>query len=65
MSNKYISDVIGDIDDIVRQYGYKILIAAGVGSGKTYWVKNVLSKQGRVLFITSRRAKVDEDVRDS
>ena len=65
MSNKYISNVIGDIDDIVRQYGNKILIAAGVGSGKTYWVKKVLSKQGRVLFITSRRAKVDEDVRDS
>lgn len=65
MSNKYISSVIGDIDDIVRQYGNKILIAAGVGSGKTYWVKNILSKQGRVLFITSRRAKVDEDVRDS
>ena len=63
--SKYISDVIGDIDEIIRQHGNKILIAAGVGAGKTYWVKNVLSKQGKVLFITSRRAKVDEDVRDS
>lgn len=65
MSDRYLSSVIGDINEVVRQHGNKILIAAGVGSGKTYWVKNVLSKQGRVLFITSRRAKVDEDVRDS
>lgn len=63
--SKYISDVIGDIDEIIRQHGNKILIAAGVGAGKTYWVKRVLAKQGSVLFITSRRAKVDEDENDS
>ena len=65
MGDIYLNSVIGDINQIVRQHGNKILIAAGVGAGKTYWVKKVLAKQGSVLFVTSRRAKVDEDENDS
>lgn len=38
---------------------------AGVGSGKSTWVKDVLTQKGNVLFITSRRAKVDEDIAHS
>ena len=68
MGDIYLSDAIdrmGGIDRIVRNHGNKILIAAGVGAGKTHWVKYVLAKQGGVLFITSRRLKVDEDENDS
>ncbi|MEI7884696.1 MAG: hypothetical protein WCI30_05030 [Clostridia bacterium] len=37
-----------------------ICITSGVGSGKNHWVENELVKYGKVLLITSRRAKVDE-----
>ena len=60
MSDRYISDVIGDINKIVRLHGKQILIAAGVGAGKTHWVNNVLAEQGKVLFITSRKASLME-----
>lgn len=65
MSDKYLRDVIGDIDKLVEEHGKKIIIVSGVGSGKTTWVKEILAKRGRVLFITSRRAKADEDLADS
>lgn len=61
---KYISDVF-DIDKTIQKYGKKIMLIAGVGSGKSTWVKEVLTKKGHVLFITSRRAKVDEDIENS
>lgn len=61
---KYVSDVF-DIDEQVEKYGNKIMLIAGVGSGKSTWVKDILSKKGSVLFVTSRRAKVDEDIRNS
>ena len=35
-------------------------MVSGVGSGKNYWVENVLMEEMRVLLITSRKAKVDE-----
>ena len=53
LSERYLSDVIGDIDKLVEEHGKKIIIVSGVGSGKTTWVKETLAKQGRVLFITS------------
>lgn len=65
MSDKYLSDVIGNIDRLVEEHGRKIIIVSGVGSGKTTWVKEILAKRGKVLFITSRRAKADEDLADS
>lgn len=65
MSDRYLSDVIGDIDRLVEEHGKKIVIVSGVGSGKTTWVKETLARNGRVLFITSRRAKADEDLADS
>ena len=61
---KYISDVL-DIDKLIEEYGNKIMLIAGVGSGKSTWVKDVLTQKGHVLFITSRRAKVDEDIAHS
>ena len=61
---KYISDVL-DIDKLIEKYGNKIMLIAGVGSGKSTWVKDVLTQKGNVLFITSRRAKVDEDIAHS
>ena len=61
---KYVSDVF-DIDEQIKKYGNKIMLIAGVGSGKSTWVKDVLAKKGPVLFVTSRRAKVDEDTANS
>lgn len=63
-SNIHVSDRI-DIKNLVKRMGNKIFLIAGVGAGKSTWVKEVLSKEGSVLFITSRRAKVDEDELDS
>lgn len=65
MTDKYLSNVIGDIDKLVEEHGKKVVIVSGVGSGKTTWVKETLAGRGRVLFITSRRAKADEDLADS
>lgn len=61
---RYVSDVF-NIDKVVRQHGNKIMLIAGVGSGKSTWVKEVLSKKGTVLFVTSRKSKVEEDVNNS
>ena len=33
-----------------------IQFVAGVGSGKNYWVENVLMNQMKVLLVTSRKA---------
>lgn len=66
--DKFISEVL-DIDNLIQKYGNKIFIIAGVGAGKSSWVKNVLAKkpaaEGNVLFITSRRAKVNQDINGS
>lgn len=61
---KFVSDVL-DIDKVVAEHGNKIFLIAGVGSGKSTWVKEVLTKKGNVLFVTSRKAKVEEDIHDS
>ena len=37
---KYVSDVL-DIDKVVQEHGNKIFLIAGVGSGKSTWVKEV------------------------
>lgn len=57
---RYIKDVF-DIDKVVSNHGNKIFLIAGVGSGKSTWVKETLSQKGSVLFVTSRKAKVLED----
>ena len=62
--DKFLSEVL-DIDREVENFGNKLVIVAGVGAGKSSWVKNVLTKKPigkrNVLFVTSRRAKVEED----
>lgn len=63
-SDIHVSDRI-DIKKLVERVGNKIFLIAGVGAGKSTWVKEVLPQEGSVLFITSRRAKVDEDELDS
>ena len=60
----FVSDVL-DIDKVVEEHGNRIFLIAGVGSGKSTWVKEVLTKKGSVLFITSRKAKVEEDIKCS
>ena len=63
MGDKYFSEIV-NINEEVKNYGNAICFVCGTGSGKSHWVKNVLTKKGKVLFITSRRAKVDEDLVD-
>ena len=59
MEKKYLSDVLSG-QDIVNEKNQKICIISGVGSGKNYFVENELSKYGNILYISSRRAKVNE-----
>lgn len=61
----HISDVMKNIDQELERHQNRFFLIAGVGAGKSTWVKKVLAKKENVLFITSRRAKVDEDVNDS
>ena len=56
-----IKDIF-DIDNAVTEHGNKIFLLGGVGSGKSTWVSDILTKKGSVLFVTSRKAKVHEDV---
>ena len=55
---KHLSEVI-DYDRDIAPYRV-IEVVSGVGSGKNYWVENVLMEKYHVLLITSRKAKVDE-----
>lgn len=54
----YISDYIqneyGSVEGFFNREGNRILIKAGVGSGKTRFAVTVLPRYGRTLFITSR-----------
>lgn len=61
----HVSDIIKDIDYELKKHQNRLFLIAGVGAGKSTWVKNVLAENANVLFVTSRRAKVDEDVNDS
>ena len=62
---KYVGDYIleqGGINKIFESARANLIcIISGTGSGKSYWVKNDLSKYGRILFVTSRAAKVLQD----
>ena len=63
-NNKYIKDIF-NFDELVKEGYTKIFLIAGVGSGKSTWVTNELTQKGNVLFVTSRKAKVNEDIRHS
>lgn len=60
-----VSDII-QADDIERwQLGNKILIRAGTGRGKTYFVKNILlqyadNNKNRILFLSNRKSLQDQ-----
>lgn len=62
--SRYLADVF-EIDDYISQGITKLFIISGVASGKSSWVKNVLSQKGSVLFVTSRKAKAEADKNDS
>ena len=58
MCKEKFSDVINIKEHILP---YRIIeIVSGVGSGKNYWIENILMEKARVLLITSRNAKVEE-----
>lgn len=60
----YLKDVF-NIDEYLVEGKNKLFIVSGTGSGKSTWVKDVLSEKGSVLYVTSRIAKVLEDVHQS
>ena len=58
MAKERLANVINYQEHIAP---YRVIeIVSGIGSGKNYWVENVLMEQMRVLLITSRKAKVQE-----
>ena len=63
MGNLYFSEVITEeqLEKDLKENN-AICYIAGTGCGKSSWVKSVLAKGKRVLFVTSRRAKVNEDL---
>lgn len=60
----YLKDVF-DIDEYLAMGKKKFFIISGVCSGKSMWVREVLSSKGSVLFVTSRKAKAEADIRNS
>lgn len=56
---KHVADVL-TTNDIVNNPSNLICIISGVGSGKNWFIENKLSACGNILYITSRRAKVNE-----
>ena len=56
---KYLSEVL-DVSQITKSSKRKFCIISGVGSGKNYFVEKILRGFGNILYISSRRAKVDE-----
>ena len=66
VGEKYFSDIV-DIEEDLKEYGNLLCYIAPCGSGKSYFVTDKeegLASKGKVLFLTSRKAKVDEDVND-
>jgi hypothetical protein len=66
---RYISDII--TPDIIStwQLGQKYLIRSGTGSGKSYWVKNVLyeyckSKEHKILLLSNRNILKNQNQED-
>ena len=59
MGTKYLSEVLS-AQEIVDNSNNKICIFSGVGSGKNWFVEHELIYYGNILYISSRRAKVNE-----
>lgn len=64
MADRYLSEVF-DIDKEVATFGNKLFLIAGVGAGKSKFVTKYLASKGSVLFVTSRKAKVEADIANS
>lgn len=54
-----LKDVL-NIDEVLNEGNKKIAIYAGVGAGKSSWVEEVLTLKGSVLWVTSRKAPVEQ-----
>ena len=59
MGKKHLSDVLKG-QDIIAETNQRICIVSGVGSGKNTFIENELVQYGNILYISSRRAKVNE-----
>lgn len=56
---KYLSEVL-DASYFAESTNNKFCIISGVGSGKNYFINEELSKYGNIIYVSSRRAKVNE-----
>lgn len=59
MTKKRLSEVLS-VEEITESSEKKFCVISGVGSGKNYFVENKLRGHGNILYISSRRAKVNE-----
>lgn len=59
MGSHYLSEVL-NCQDIINEPNQRICILSGVGSGKNTFIEENLSQHGNILYISSRRAKVNE-----
>ena len=59
MDKKHLSDVLKG-QDIIAETNQRICIVSGVGSGKNTFIEKELVQYGNILYISSRRAKVNE-----
>lgn len=69
ITRKYISDIITKEEISKWKLGEKYLIRSGTGSGKSYWVKNVLyqycfEKNRRILFLSNRNILKNQNEED-
>ena len=51
-----IKDIF-DIDNAVAEHGNKIFLLGGVGSGKSTWVSDILTKKGAFFLLHQERPK--------
>lgn len=58
-NKKYLSDVLS-AQELLTMNKQKICIISGVGSGKNYFVTHELAGHGNMMYVSSRRAKVNE-----
>lgn len=69
MTKQYISDIITKEEISKWKLGEKYLIRSGTGSGKSYWVKNVLydycmERNRKILFLSNRTILKNQNEED-
>ena len=59
MEKKHLSDVL-TVEELLASPNNRICVLAGVGAGKNTFIMEYLRGHGNILFISSRRATINE-----